>query len=65
MAMSEEQARWKAMVIELRQTFTLERLAEEIGVSVRQVCNWQSGEDIPRGMNAVKLYSLHERGHQS
>ena len=57
--MTEELKRWQQMVVELHQIFTLEYIAIEIGVSVRQVSNWKAGADRPLGMNAVKLYLFH------
>jgi DNA-binding transcriptional regulator YiaG len=54
----EESKFWLRVLSELRARFTLEYLAEEIGVSVRQVSNWQAG-DKPKGMNAVRLYLFH------
>ena len=57
--MSEEQEKWAAMVQELQDAkVTLERIAEEVGVTVRQVSNWKTG-DRPLGMHAVKLHLLH------
>ena len=57
--MSEEQQHWQRMICELQAAgMTLERIAEEIGVSDRQVSNWKTG-DRPKGMNAVRLYLLH------
>jgi DNA-binding transcriptional regulator YiaG len=55
----EERAFWFRVVAELRTQFTLEYLAEEMGVSVRQVLNWQAGVYRPKGMNAVRLYLFH------
>lgn len=46
---------------ELRERFTVSYIAEEIGVSDRQVCNWQAGADVPKGMNAVRLHAFHAK----
>lgn len=57
--MSEEQQYWRKLIEDLQDCgVTLERIAEEIGVSDRQVTNWKSG-DRPKGLNALKLYLLH------
>ena len=58
--MSEEQQYWARLIQELQEKFTLEYIAEEIGVSVRQVSNWKTG-DRPLGMNAIKLYLFHAK----
>lgn len=58
--MSEEQAYWRRLIDQLNEKFTLEYLAREMGVSVRQVSNWKQG-DRPMGFKAVKLYLLHAR----
>lgn len=59
--MSEEEKRWQTMVIELSESFTLEYISKEIGVTVRQVSNWKAGEDRPLGFNAVRLYLFHAK----
>lgn len=56
--MSEEQERWRSMLAELCAKFSLEYIAKEIGVSVRQVSNWKNG-DRPLGFNAIRLYLFH------
>ena len=56
--MSEEQQKWRRMVDELNEKFTLEYIANEIGVTVRQVTNIKAG-DNPKGFVAIRLYLLH------
>lgn len=58
--MSEEQLQWAAMIEELNEKFTLQYIADEIGVTLRQVSNWKTG-DRPKGMKAVKLYLFHAK----
>lgn len=58
--MSEEQEYWRRLIDELNEKFTLDYIAKEAGVSVRQVSNWKQG-DRPLGFKAVKLYLLHAR----
>ncbi len=58
MTPEEENAWWLEMVTELRRHWTIEALADELGVSERTVCNWQNGER-PMGMKAVRVYLLH------
>lgn len=58
MTAEEEKAWWLQMVTELRDVLTLERIAREVDVSVRTVCNWQNGER-PMGMKAIRVYLLH------
>lgn len=53
-----EREYWRNMVCDLLAQFTLEYLAKEMGVSVRQVSNWRNG-DRPIGQTAVKLYLFH------
>lgn len=59
--MSIDEQRWRDMVIELHQLFTLEYISGEVGVTVRQVSNWKSGCDVPKGFNAVRLYLFHAK----
>ena len=57
--MSEEQQYWRRLIEELQEVgVTLERIAESIGVSDRQVSNWKGG-DRPKGLHALNLYMLH------
>lgn len=56
--MIEEREFWAKLVRELQEIFTLERIAEEIGLSVRQVSNIKDG-DKPKGLAAVKLHRFH------
>lgn len=50
---------WSNIIAELQASgLTLERIAEEMGVSVRQVSNWKSGSE-PKGMTAVSLHLFH------
>lgn len=57
--MSDEQTKWLEIVNDLQAWgVTLEMIAEELGVSDRQVSNWKTG-DRPKGMTAVRLYLLH------
>ena len=58
--MSEEQEKWRRMVDELNEKFTLEYIANEIGLSVRQVSNIKAG-DKPKGFSAIKLYLFHAK----
>lgn len=58
--MSEEQEYWRRLIDELNEKFTLEYIAHEAGVTVRQVSNWKQG-DRPLGFKAIKLYLLHAR----
>lgn len=58
--MSEEQQYWERLITDLQEKFTLEYIAEEIGVTDRQVSNWKAG-DRPKGMNAVRLYLFHAK----
>lgn len=60
-ALTAEKAEWQQRVLDLCQLFPLETIAVEIGVTVRQVSNWKSGNDKPAGMNAVRLYLFHEK----
>lgn len=61
MTAPEEKAQWVKIMGELRERFTVSYIAEEIGVSDRQVCNWQAGADVPKGMNAVRLHAFHAK----
>lgn len=57
--MSDDDTKWAGMVADLQAWgVTLEMIAEELGVSDRQVSNWKAGQR-PTGMTAVKLYLLH------
>jgi DNA-binding transcriptional regulator YiaG len=57
--MSEEQQYWQRLINELQGwKVTLEMIAEELGVSDRQVSNWKAGQR-PTGITAVKLYLFH------
>lgn len=56
--MSEEGEYWARLVTELQLKYTLERIAEEVGVTVRQVSNWKTG-DRPTGLNAIRLREFH------
>lgn len=58
--MSEEQEYWRRLIDQLNEKFTLEYIASEAGVTVRQVSNWKQG-DRPMGFKAIKLYLLHAR----
>lgn len=58
MTAQEERDWWLQMVSDLRDQFTIDYLAEELGVSQRTICNWQNGER-PMGMKAVRVYLLH------
>lgn len=58
--MSEEQEKWRRMVDELNEKFTLEYIAHEIGVTVRQVTNIKGG-DKPKGFVAIRLYLFHDK----
>lgn len=50
---------WSNIIAELQASgLTLERIAEEMGVSVRQVSNWKAGSE-PKGITAIRLHSLH------
>lgn len=59
--MSEELQRWRHVVIELCEDFTLSFIAAEVGVSERQVSKWKAGTDRPLGFNAVRLYLFHAK----
>lgn len=57
--MSEEQQYWARLIQELQNVgVTLERIAEHLGVSDRQVSNWKSGQR-PVGLIAVRLVTFH------
>ena len=58
--MSEEQEKWRRMVDELNEKFTLAYIAHEIGVTERQVTNIKQG-DKPKGFVAIRLYLFHEK----
>jgi predicted transcriptional regulator len=55
----EEEMNFGLMVAELQKLgVTLERIADELGISDRQVSNIKAG-DRPKGETAVKLYLFH------
>jgi plasmid maintenance system antidote protein VapI len=56
--MSEEQEKFRLMIEDLRERYTLQTIADEIKVSVRQVTNIING-DRPKGMVAIRLYLFH------
>lgn len=57
--MSDEQEYWARLIQELQTIgVTLERIAEHLGVSDRQVSNWKNGQR-PIGMVAVRLVTFH------
>lgn len=59
MTKEEEQLYWKGVIEELQAwKITLEMIAEELGVSDRQVSNWKSGQR-PTGMMALRLHEFH------
>lgn len=64
--MSEEQQKWRQMVLDLQEVMTIAQIAESLDVAPRQVWRWKEG-DRPKGMTAVRLYLLHvkrcPRGH--
>ena len=56
--MSEEQF-WRGLIADLQSWgVTLEKIAEELGVSERQVSNWKSGQR-PKGLCALNLHAFH------
>lgn len=55
---------FRLMVDELNEKFTLEYIANEIGVSVRQVTNIKAG-DTPKGFTAIRLYMFHAKHRTS
>ena len=58
--MSEEE-HWRRLIQELQGWgVTLERIAEHLGVSDRQVSNWKDGQR-PTGLVAVNLTMFHEK----
>ncbi|MDZ4346076.1 MAG: helix-turn-helix transcriptional regulator [Candidatus Binatia bacterium] len=57
--MTEEREYWARLIQELQNIgIGLERIAEALGVSERQVSNWKSGQR-PTGMTAVRLIEFH------
>lgn len=61
--MSEEQY-WRGLIADLQGWgITLEKIAEHLGVSVRQVSNWKAGQR-PTGLAAVRLTEFHGK-HRS
>ncbi len=66
--MSEEQEKWRRMVLDLQKVMTIAEIAREVEVEPRQVWRWKDG-DRPLGMTAVRLYLLHVKrcpvGHLS
>jgi hypothetical protein len=56
--MSEEQQYWLKAMKELREDFTIEYIAQRIGLTVRQVYNISNGAR-PIGQAAVKLAAFH------
>jgi hypothetical protein len=56
--MSEEQQYWLKAMRELRVDFSVEYIAQRIGVTVRQVYNISNGAR-PIGQAAVKLAAFH------
>ena len=54
-----EPSYWTRIIAELQASgIRLERIAEEMGVSVRQVSNWKAGSE-PKGLTAVNLHLFH------
>jgi transcriptional regulator with XRE-family HTH domain len=59
--MSEEQKYWARLIQELQDWgITLERIAEYLNVSDRQVSYWKSGQR-PTGLLAINLYMFHDK----
>lgn len=59
--MTEEQEYWARLIQELQNIgIGLERIAETLGVSDRQVSNWKSGQR-PLGLRAVRLVEMHQK----
>lgn len=58
--MTAEHEYWRRLVDELNEKFTLEYLAQEFEVSIRQVTNWKSG-DRPKGLTAIRVYLFHAK----
>lgn len=56
--MSEEQQYWIRAIKELREDFTMEYIAQRIGVTVRQGYNISNGAR-PIGQAAVRLSAFH------
>lgn len=55
---SKEQEYWRKLIEDLTGKFTLGYIADEIGVSARQVTNIRNG-DRPKGWVALRLYLFH------
>lgn len=54
-----EDEMWSRMIQDLQDSgYTLQQIADHVGVSVRQVSNWKTG-DRPLGLKAVRLYTFH------
>lgn len=59
--MSEEQEHWRRLIDELQGWgVTIEKIADHLGVSDRQVSNWKTGQR-PTGLLAVKLTEFHDK----
>ena len=59
--MSEEQQYWSKLIQELQDWgITLEKIAEHLNVSDRQVSYWKAGQR-PTGLLAINLYRFHEK----
>ena len=57
--MSEEQQYWRQLIEDLQSWgVTLEKIAEHLGVSDRQVSNWKTGQR-PTGLCALNLHAFH------
>lgn len=62
--MNDETEYWRRVIEELQALgVTLERIAEHLGVSARQVSYWKRGQR-PTGILAIKLSLFHEK-HRS
>lgn len=51
---------WHRLITELNEKFTLQFIAETIGVTVRQITNYKHG-DRPKGVVAIRLVQFHKR----
>jgi hypothetical protein len=60
MTPEQEKDFWLRMITDLNEKFTLHYLAQEFGVSERQVSNWKCG-DRPKGFTAIKVYLFHAK----
>lgn len=57
--MSEEQQYWRGLIADLQGWgVTIEKIAEHLGVSDRQVSNWKAGQR-PTGLLALNLHAFH------